>query len=421
MITSSLKKQLERAAFQAMARFVWPIVVSWRGASTDMRNGSPVNDNGSLNVCHLIVGLGGGGAEGALLRLCEHAPTSTRMTVVSLTDEGLHGQRLRNAGAEVIALGMKSALSLPGVLWRLVRLFHSRKPDLVQTWMYHADLLGGLTGRSTGIPVCWGIRSSDFGETSSSRTKLIARICALFSRALAAHAVSCGEHAAIRHRALGYRVPVSVVPNGYEFDRWATAAHTRYSRSDFGLCEGDIVIAHAARADPQKDHRGLALAFNQVHARDSRVRLLLCGRGLEVGTLEFEALPFSNGARSAVRALGTRDDLPQLWGLADFFVLSSITEGFPNVVAEAMASGLPAVVTDAGDAALIVGDTGVVVPPSNPTALAVAMLEMAAMPAPARRALGITAAQRVRENYSVQRMVHGFHSVWREILDKAER
>jgi glycosyltransferase involved in cell wall biosynthesis len=86
-----------------------------------------------------------------------------------------------------------------------------------------------------------------------------------------------------------------------------------------------------------------------------------------------------------------------------------------------MASGLPAVVTDAGDAALIVGDTGIVVPPSDPGALARAMLEMAAMSAPARRALGKAAAQRVRENYSVQRMVDGFHSVWREILDKAGR
>lgn len=343
------------------------------------------------------------------------------MTVVSLTDEGIHGQRLRNAGIEVIALRMGSALSMPRTFWRLVRLLRVRKPDLVQTWMYHADLMGGVVGRLTETPVCWGIRTSDVSNIGKFRTQLIAQLCALSSSLLPTQAVSCGEHAAQQHRIFGYRVPISVVPNGYEFGRWAADAHPRYLRADLGLADSDIVIAHAARAHPQKDHPGLALAFNQAHARDSRLRLLLCGRGLEAGKSEFEALPFSSEARSAVRALGARDDLPQLWGLADFFVLSSVNEGFPNVVAEAMASGLPAVVTDAGDAGLIVGDTGIVVPPSDPAALAKAMLEMATLPAPARRALGMAAAQRVRENYSVQRMVDGFHSVWRDILDKAGR
>ncbi|WP_447937093.1 glycosyltransferase [Thermomonas fusca] len=374
-----------------------------------------------LNVLHIIVGLGGGGAEGALCRLCEHAPKSTRMIVVSLTDDGIHGPRLRDAGVEVIALGMGSALSFPRVLGQLLLLLKARKPDVLQTWMYHADLLGGLAGRLVGIPVCWGIRTSDVAGIGNSLTKFIARLCVLGSRVLPVHAVSCGQHAAQQHRAFGYRVPMTVVPNGYEFARWAAASSTPHVRAAFGLADEDIVFAHAARAHPQKDHRGLALAFSQAHARDSRVRLLLCGRGLETGAPEFEALPFSNEARSAVRALGARDDLPQLWGLANFFVMSSINEGFPNVVAEAMASGLPAVVTDVGDAALIVGDTGAVVPPSDHAALALAMLEMAAMPAPARRALAIAAAQRVRENYSVQRMVEGFHSVWRGILDKAGR
>lgn len=375
----------------------------------------------SLRVCHVIVGLDGGGAEGALRRLCESAPVSTQMTVVSLTDEGIHGQRLRDAGAEVITLGMGSALSFPRVLWRLRRLLEARKPDLVQTWMYHADLLGALAGRMAGIPVVWGVRSADIGAHTKLRTRLVAKACAWLSTLLPAGAVACGYRAEARHRAFGYRVPMTVVPNGYEFARWAAASSTPHVRAAFGLADDDIVFAHAARAHPQKDHRGLALAFNQAHARDSRLRLLLCGSGLQTGEPEFEALPFSSEARSAVRALGARDDLPQLWGLADLFVLSSINEGFPNVVAEAMASGLPAVVTDAGDAALIVGDTGTVVPPSDPAALALAMLKMAAMPAPARRELGMAAAQRVRENYSVQRMVDGFHSVWREILDKAGR
>ncbi len=212
---------------------------------------------------------------------------------------------------------------------------------------------------------------------------------------------------------------MTVVANGYEYEKWAASTSTTRQRSDFNLNMHEIVVAHAARAHPQKDHHSLALAFSQAYACDPRLRLLLCGTGLEAGSPDFETLPFSEEARTAVRALGNRDDLPELWGLADFFVLSSVSEGFPNVVAEAMASSLPAVVTDVGDAAMIVGDTGKVVPSSNPTALAVAILKMAALSHEERTQLGKAAFKRVKGNFSVERMVVGFHAVWIAITQKA--
>jgi len=117
------------------------------------------------------------------------------MTVVSLTDEGIHAQRLRDAGVEVVALGMGSALSFPRVLWQLRRLLKARRPDLLQTWMYHADLLGGLAGHITGIPVVWGIRLADISEHTKLLTRLVSRLCALLSATLPAGAVACGFRA----------------------------------------------------------------------------------------------------------------------------------------------------------------------------------------------------------------------------------
>lgn len=367
-------------------------------------------------VLHVITGLEGGGAEGALYRLCKHAKSDCSMMVISLMGEGVYGAKLRASGVEVIALGMKSPLSMPSVLWRLCRILRQRKPDVMQTWMYHADLIGGLAGRLVGLPVCWGIRLANLDNGTKRSTKMVALACGWLSRWVPDHAISCSERAIQSHRNYGYRVPITVVPNGYELSHWKTASSNPLKREDVGLSERDVVIVHAARAHSQKDHAGLARAFSGACEENAGLRLILCGTGLEAESDYFKALPFSAEARKAIRPLGARDDLPRLWGAADFFVLSSIVEGFPNVVAEAMASGLPAVVTDVGDAALIVGDTGMVVPPADPPALTAAMLQMAAMPRERRRQLGLAAVQRVEENYTIERMVDGFMSVWRSVL-----
>jgi glycosyltransferase involved in cell wall biosynthesis len=338
------------------------------------------------------------------------------MMAISLMGEGIYGARLRAAGVEVIALGMKSPLSTPRVFWSLCRIMRQRKPDVVQTWMYHADLIGGLAGRLLGVPVCWGIRLANLENGTKRSTKFVALICGWLSAWVPDHAISCSEGAIQSHRNYGYRVPIKVVPNGYNISEWKAASEHPLKRHDLGLSERDVVVIHAARAHPQKDHANLARAFSAAYERNDDLRLLLCGPGLEAESDYVRSLPFSPEARKAVRALGPRDDLPRLWRAADFFVLSSIVEGFPNVVAEAMAGGLPAIVTDVGDAALIVGNTGNVVPPADSPALTTAILRMAAMPREERQQLGLKAAKRVEENYTIDRMVAGFMSVWCSIL-----
>lgn len=369
-----------------------------------------------FHVLHIIVGLERGGAEGALYQLCTSAPSGVRMSVISLKGDGFYGPKLRDAGAKVIALRMRSLLSLPMALWRLCWLLRAQRPNVIQTWMYHADLVGGLVGKMASVPVCWGIRTSNLERTEKASTKFVAKLCGVLSRILPAHAISCSQRAVIAHRSFGYRVPMTVVPNGYDFTRWTAATSSPYRRLDFQLDDDHIVIAHAARANPVKDHAGLARAFNMAYRENQRLRLLLCGRGLEANSDYVAALPFTADARTAVLPLGPREDLPMLWGIADFFVLSSVTEGFPNVVVEAMASRLPVVVTDVGDAALIVGDTGLVVPHSDSNALATALLRMAALTRDRRRVLGVAAAARVKERYTVDRTVDGFMSVWCSVV-----
>jgi glycosyltransferase involved in cell wall biosynthesis len=187
-------------------------------------------------------------------------------------------------------------------------------------------------------------------------------------------------------------------------------------RAELGISDQMFVFAHASRCDPQKDHVSLAKAFSRVHAACNDARLIVCGDGLASGNPYFEGLPFSATARAAVIALGPRDDLSRLWQAADAFVLSSVGEGFPNVLVEAMACGLPCVTTDVGDAAEIVSHTGKVVPPQDSEALVRAMQAILEMPYEERVRLGAAARARVQERFTVERMAAGFRRVWSEVI-----
>lgn len=375
-------------------------------------------------ILHIITGLNRGGAEHALFRLLTREKDTSRVHVVSLTDGGTFKSRLEAIGVRVTCLHMHSGLPSPLKWWRLVRLLKAWQPDLVQTWMYHADLLGGLAARAAGVPVCWGIRNGDLSPQHSKRSTLIvAWLCARSSRFIPSRAISCSARARDIHRALGYAVPFDVVPNGLDVVAWMPRPDLRGEvRSELGLSTEAFTFAHAARNDPQKDHDTLARAFSRLHATQANARLLLCGQGLLPGHAYFEGLPFTATARGAVLALGPRDDLPHIWQSADVFVLSSsYGEAFPNVVAEAMASGLPAVVTDVGDAAEIVGETGKVVPPRNEQALAQAMWELMQMPHDERKRLGTAALERVQTRFTLERMSAGFRKVWDEVLTEDRR
>ena len=375
-----------------------------------------------LRVMHVITGLGQGGAESVLLRLATYPEAAVEHTVVSLTDEGIYGERLRAAGVAVHALGMKRGrVSLGGFL-ALRALIARTRPDAVQTWMYHADLIGGLAARLAGVrAIAWGIRNSgEHLERSSRSARLVLRACALLSGWVPRAIVCAAQKAAERHADKGYRRDrLVVVSNGYDLSRYTPdeAARARV-RAQGGLADDAPVIGCVARWDPLKDHANLlrAIAALVRDGRDGGLRCVLIGRGMAADNPELGALIDRLGLRERLVLAGPSDDVPAAMNGLDLHVLSSCAEGFPNVVAEAMACGVYCVVTDVGDAAYIVGDTGVVVPPEQSEALArgieTALREVAAR---GRERAGQPARARVLERFDLARMVQSYIAVWRRI------
>lgn len=378
-----------------------------------------------LHVVHIISGLGQGGAETVLFRLVTAPGQPVRHTVISLGGEDVFGPRLRAAGIEVHALGMKaSALSMPGGLWRLYRLLKELRPDVVQTWMYHADLLGGIVARLAGVrALAWGIRNSGADLQHGSRSaRSVAWVCARLSRWVPGVIIACAEEAARRHRAWGYDDDrMLVIPNGYDMASWQPDPEARAAlRQEWGVAADAPVIGSVARWNPLKDHANLLAAFARTLGQHPRLRCVLAGEGLDPGNDELMALLHRHGIAHQVILLGRREDVPRVLAALDVYVLSSRGEGFPNVVAEAMATGVPCVVTDVGDAARIVGDVGWVVPPRDAASLAnaidaaVALLDtdIGRHEYQERARLG---RERVTQTYGLDVMCRRYETVWRRL------
>lgn len=369
-------------------------------------------------IVHIITGLGSGGAERMLARIATigQAERVSRQVVISLTGEGFFGPALKTAGVELHCLGMRGFSLFP--LFRLVFLLRHAKPDLVMTWLYHADLMGTLASLMAGCRrVVWNLRCSNMDMARYARTtRWAVAILAHLSRIPWA-IVSNSEAGRRTHTALGYRPRRwCYLPNGFDLEEWRPDSAARLSvRQALGIASDAVVLTLVARVDPMKDHAGFLDAAARVAAADSRVHFLLAGRGATAAGLA----PYlrAEALDGRVSALGERRDVARLLQASDGLVLSSaFGEGFPNVIGEAMATGLPCIVTDVGDASAIVGDAGWVVPPNTPAALAEAMLAFLALSPQERLELGARCRHRIADNYDIVTVV----AAYRRLFDGLE-
>lgn len=371
-----------------------------------------------LRVVHIISGLGQGGAETVLYRLVTASAQENDNQVICFGGPGVFGPRLEAAGVTVHYLHMRRPWSIVRGLLRLPQLIRRLQPDVVQTWMYHADVLGGLAAKRARVPViAWGIRNSgDNLQQSSLKARIMASLGAKLSRRVPTHIIACAHNAARRHKQWGYAAEkMQVVPNGYDFSVWRAAStdgNRTAVREEWGIQEGQIVYGAVARWNPLKDHANLLAAFAEVIKQQPSARCVLIGEGLDTTNHELMLLLTRFQLHEQVLLLGRREDIPRLMSGLDTYVLSSKAEGFPNVVCEAMAAGVSCVVTDVGDAALIVGEYGTVVPPRNAHALAMGMLAASSAQALHGERLE-QARQRIEQLFSLATMVNTYDRIWR--------
>jgi glycosyltransferase involved in cell wall biosynthesis len=372
-------------------------------------------------ILHVLPDLGVGGAELMMKRLVEAHLGDPRHEhrVVSLRSVGPVGAMLQAQGVRVDALGIEGAAGAVPTLLRLVRTIRSARPDIVQTWMYHSDLLGGLAARLAGCRrIAWGVRVAEINVGVARSTSLVRRICARLSSLVPTKIVYVAESARRVHEQLGYdRGKGIVVPNGFLVP--ASPPDSDRFRRTLGIAPGAILIGAAGRFNPQKDFNTFVRAAARLIRSHPDVHVLMAGRGLNAQNAELSAWIAETGHSDRFHLLDERSDLPVILGSLDLFCLSSLYEGLPNVVGEAMAAGVPCVVTDVGDAALLVGDTGWVVPPADESALSAALEAVIRMPREQRNERGRRARERIIDCFSMEAALARFEHLYGELAGGA--
>ena len=355
-------------------------------------------------VLHIIINLNSNGAELMLKRLISaQAPKGKyRHEVISLMSLGSVGPMLREMGIPVEALGMRSPIGAASVLIKLIREIRRRRPDIVHTWMYHSDLLGGIAAKIVGVKrVIWAVRIADISREMGipNSTKWIRSLCARLSARIPSRIVYVAHSARAVHEALGYDpAKGTVIPNGYEIPRLAPRGALK---AELNLPEESILIGSAGRFDPQKDPKSFVAAAAALAGRHPALHFVMIGLGNSPDNRELMGWIGETGFGDRFHLLGRRRDIATCLGGMDILCLHSIGEGFPNVVAEAMAVATPCVVTDVGDSAFLVGDTGLVVPASDHARLADALEELVNAGPERRRKLGAMARDRVARHFSI--------------------
>jgi len=380
---------------------------------------------GAARVTHVIAGLYTGGAEAMLVKLIGATRADgVGHAVVSLMDEGTFGERLASEGVPVACLRMRRGVPDPSAIVRLVGLLRRERPDLVHAWMYHANLLAGLAGAVARVPVVWGIHHADVDPSNTKRLSHWTNLaCARLSGVLPARIVCCAGSVLRSHAGLGYRKDrMVVIPNGFEVERFRPDPAVRARvRAQLAVPPDALVVGVVARFHPDKDHENFVAAARRVASGNARATFVLAGDGVEASNPQLSRWIEDAGIRGRVQLLGRRSDVPELLAALDVLASPSRTEGFPQVIGEAMLCGVPCAVTDCGDSGVIVGACGRIVRPRDPAALAGAILELLELPSEARASLGEAARESVRARFDLRAVAQRYTALYREVIAAARR
>ena len=372
-----------------------------------------------MRILHVITSLGTGGAEMMLFKLLSAGNRDWTQAVVSLDDHpSIIAPRITELGVQVHSLGVNRSTPNPLRALSIVPIARQFRPDLIQGWMYHGNFVASYAAnrQKRKLPVLWNIQQSLY-DISRERwlTAAVIRMGIRFSRR-PTRIIYNSRTSAKQHEAFGYCASKTIViPTGYDCNVFHPDEQARHEvRTELGIGQDEVLLGLVARYHPMKDHAGFLQAASLVSQAHPSVKFALIGRDIDKESPIVDLIQ-QNGLQDRVFLLGERRDIPRLTAALDIACSASAWgEGFSNTIGEAMACGVPCVVTDVGDSAYAVGDTGLAVPPRNPKALADAISQLVAVGPENRRSLGQAARRRIEAEFALPMIVRRYEDLYRE-------
>tara|TARA_B100000780_G_scaffold102373_1_gene71574 strand:+ start:30002 stop:31156 length:1155 start_codon:yes stop_codon:yes gene_type:complete len=365
---------------------------------------------------HIITSLSIGGAETMLLRLIKHKPDLVKSTIViSLTDNGEIGRILESMGVSVISLGMHNWSSIFKALFKLKKIIQNEKPDIIHTWMYHANILGGIAAfLAKNKNIIWSIRRSEFTRGESLSTYIVMRIGAMFSNVIPKVIVCVAESGLKNHQNYGYKSDsMIVIPNGFDLEHLKHDPVVRKEiRKELNIYDDEVVIGCVGRFHESKGYEILIASSVEVIKLNEKVRYLLIGRDLDQQNTILMEWINKTGFSDHFLLAGEKHNVADYMSAMDIYCLSSITEGFPNVVGEAMASALPCVVTSVGDVQKITGNNAILVQPKNKKLLSKGLCEILNMDNEKRYRMGLRGRIKIEEEYPIKLICEKYYNLY---------
>jgi len=371
-----------------------------------------------MKIIHIITGLNDGGAEHTLFKICKY-DTLNKHIVISLTGHGKYFFLLKKLGIKVYNLDA-NFFSIYKFFF-LIRLLRFLKPNLVQTWLVHADFIGGIAARLAGIKnVVWNIRYSNLERGKAKLTTvLIIKILSKLSFLIPKLIVIVSKRAKKIYEMKGYdKKKLVFIPNGYDLSSLTiNEPKKNFFHRKYNIKKKVPLIGNVARYDPKKDHSNLINALSLIRSKNIDFFCVLVGSNIDQNNIELVSQIKRLKLSNYVKLYGQNKNIAEVMNGLDVYIQSSsYGEGFPNVVAEAMACGTPCVVTDVGDAALIVNKNGWIVPPNNSIKLAnaieIALIEIEKNYWNKRCE---EARIRIKENYDISNMIKLYNKLWQKV------
>ena len=371
-----------------------------------------------MRILHIISGLKRGGAETQLFRICKFDQDNDHI-VVSLSNKQGYGDILEKLNVPVYALNFSSGrINISGLI-KLYRIMKQLKPDVVQTWMNHSDLIGGIIARIAGIKnIFWGVHQTILikGKSKAS-TIMIVKLNAFLSNLIPNKIIYCAEKSREVHELIGFKKSKGVViQNGYDIKVFhQNDSLGKNFRDKLKIPQDAFIIGHVASYDPLKGQDTLIKSLSSLLKRKIKFIAILVGTNLDHLNDDLVSSLKDNGLSDNVHLLGIRDDILSVMNAIDLFLLSSISEAFPNVLNEAMLCGTPCLTTNVGDAALIVDKTGWIVEPRDSTGMAdacVHALNEKEKNSEHWKNRKESCRKRIIENFSFEKMINKYKEIW---------